>query len=203
MWGAAAPPTDPTTSGASALVGLRSATGTRPAIAQASHEVRRSGVADRDQVTRPRPRRSGAPPVQEDVVSNGSRRRLSRGDRRRSERLSRLRAIVTRETAVIELAADKQMCALTDPDARVLALRTVRAKAWELFEAVSWGLARAAEAGFASTVVAGEPTGHLAGARSAGCRAGSDSGVLAAAVGGAGPGRGGLHSQQERRHPTR
>jgi transposase len=95
-------------------------------------------------------------------VSNGSRRRLSRGDRRRNEKLARLRAIITRETAVLafDLAADKQVCALTDPDSRVLARRTMRAKAWQLGEAVVWGLARAAEAGYGSVVVACEPTGH-------------------------------------------
>ena len=59
-----------------------------------------------------------------------------------------------------DLAADKQVCALTDQDSRVLARRSVRAKAWELAEAVAWGLARAAEAGFGSVVVACEPTGH-------------------------------------------
>jgi len=87
---------------------------------------------------------------------------LSRGDRRRNEKLARLRAVITRESAVLafDLAADKQVCALTDPDSRVLARRTVRVKAWELSEAVSWGLARAAEAGYSSVVVACEPTGH-------------------------------------------
>jgi transposase len=87
---------------------------------------------------------------------------LSRGDRRRNEKLARLRAIITRETVVLafDLAADKQVCALTDQDSRVLARRTVRCKAWELSEAVEWGLARAAEAGFTSVVVACEPTGH-------------------------------------------
>jgi transposase len=101
-------------------------------------------------------------PHQEDVVSNGSRRRLSRGDRRRNEKLARLRAIITRESAVVafDLAADKQVCAVTDPDSQVLARRTVRCKAWELSEALEWGLARAAEAGFTAVVVACEPTGH-------------------------------------------
>jgi transposase len=101
-------------------------------------------------------------PNQEDVVSNRSSRRLSRGDRRRNERLARLRAVVTRESAVLafDLADDKQVCALCDQDSQVLARRTVRAKAWQLAEAVGWGLARAAEAGFASVVVACEPTGH-------------------------------------------
>ena len=49
-------------------------------------------------------------------MSNGSRRRLSRGDRRRNEKLARLRAVITRESAVLafDLAADKQVCALTD-----------------------------------------------------------------------------------------
>jgi hypothetical protein len=66
-------------------------------------------------------------PHQEDVVSNGSRRRLSRGDRRRNEKLAALRAVITRESAVLafDLAADKQVCAVTDPDSRVLARRTV------------------------------------------------------------------------------
>ena len=59
-----------------------------------------------------------------------------------------------------DLAADKQVCALSDPDSRVLDRRTVRVKAWELSEAVSWGLARAAGLGFSSVVVACEPTGH-------------------------------------------
>ena len=63
-------------------------------------------------------------------MSNGSRQ-LSRGDRRRNDRLERLRAVVTRQSAVLafDLAADKQVCALTDQDSRVLARRTVSAKA--------------------------------------------------------------------------
>jgi transposase len=87
---------------------------------------------------------------------------LSRGDRRRNEKLARLREIITRDTAVLafDLAADKQVCALADPDSRVLARRTVKLKAWQLGEAVAWGIARAREAGFASVVVACEPTGH-------------------------------------------
>src|SRR4051795_11826776 len=81
-------------------------------------------------------------------MSNGSRR-LSRGDRRRNDKLQRLRAVVTRHSAVLafDLAADKQVCALTYRDSRVLARRTVRAKAWQLAEAVEWGVARAAAGG--------------------------------------------------------
>ena len=61
-------------------------------------------------------------------MSNSSRR-LTRGDRRRNDKLDRLRTVVTRETAVLafDLAADKQVCALTDQDSRVLARRTVKA----------------------------------------------------------------------------
>ena len=94
-------------------------------------------------------------------MSNSSRR-LSRGDRGRNDRLVRLRAVVTRQTAVLafDLAADKQVCALAGQDSRVLARRTVTAKAWQLAEAVQWGLAQAAAAGFSSVVVACEATGH-------------------------------------------
>ena len=94
-------------------------------------------------------------------MSNRSHR-LSRGDRRRNDRLARLRAVVTRDSAVLafDLAADKQVCALTDQDSQVLARRTVVAKAWQLREAVEWGLTQASAAGFTSVVVACEPTGH-------------------------------------------
>lgn len=95
-------------------------------------------------------------------MSDRSRRGLSRGDRRRNERLTALREIVTRETAVIsfDLAADKQAVAVCAPDSRVLTQRTVAAKAWRRGQAVAWGIERACEAGFSSVVVACEPTGH-------------------------------------------
>lgn len=94
-------------------------------------------------------------------MSNRSRH-LSRGDRRRNERLVALRHLVTRETAVLacDLAAGKQVFALCDPDSAVLARRTVRARAWELGPAIEWGLAEADRAGYASVVIACEPTGH-------------------------------------------
>lgn len=93
-------------------------------------------------------------------MSHGNR--LSRGDRRRNERLQVLRAVVRRDYAVraIDLAADKQVCAVTDHDSRVLARRTVPAKAWELADALTWGVAQARAAGFVSVVVGCEPTGH-------------------------------------------
>jgi transposase len=76
--------------------------------------------------------------------------------------LSLLRSVISRETAVVafDLAADKQVCAVTDPDSRVLARRTVRCKAWQLDEAIAWGVEQAARAGYEQVVVACEPTGH-------------------------------------------
>ena len=87
---------------------------------------------------------------------------LSRGDRRRNERLERLRAIVRPDRAVvaIDLADDKQVFVVTDHDSRVLARRRVRARAWELGPSLEWAAAEAARAGFAGVVVACEPTGH-------------------------------------------
>ena len=95
-------------------------------------------------------------------MSHGSSRGLSRGDRRRNQRLSLLRSLVSRETAVVafDLAADKQVCAVTDPDSQVLARRTLRCKAWQLDGAIDWAVEQAGRAGFTRVVVACEPTGH-------------------------------------------
>lgn len=135
-------------------------------------------------------------------MSNGSRHRLSRGDRRRNEKLARLRAIITRETAVLafDLAADQQVCALTDPDSKVLARRTVRVKAWQLSDAVGGGLARAAEAGFTSVVVACEPTGHRWRCSTRSPPSMASGWCACSRCWCAGPGGRGLHPQQERRH---
>lgn len=93
-------------------------------------------------------------------MGNGSG--LSRGDRRRNERLSRLRKIVSKDRAVIgiDLADDKQAVVVCDQDSVVLARRRVRARAWELGSTLDWALAEARAAGFAGAVVACEPTGH-------------------------------------------
>jgi transposase len=93
-------------------------------------------------------------------VGNGSG--LSRGDRRRNERLERLRAIVAKDRAIvaIDLADEKQAIVVCDHDSRVVARRRVRARAWELGSALEWGRAQARAAGFAGAVVACEPTGH-------------------------------------------
>lgn len=65
-------------------------------------------------------------------MSHGSG--VSRGDRNRNARLSRLRQAVPITNAIIgiDLADRKQMLVVTDHDSKVLARRTFRCKAWDL-----------------------------------------------------------------------
>lgn len=87
---------------------------------------------------------------------------LSRGDRNRNSRLTRLRGLVPSANAVaaIDLAGEKQMLVVTDHDSRVLARKTFRLAAWHMGSALDWASAQAARAGFAGVTVACEPTGH-------------------------------------------
>jgi transposase len=59
---------------------------------------------------------------------------LSRGDKRRNARMTRVRELVPVSNAIlgIDLADEKQALVVTDHDSRVLARRRVRAKAWQL-----------------------------------------------------------------------
>jgi transposase len=93
-------------------------------------------------------------------MGNGSG--LSRGDRRRNERLGELRRIVAPDRAVIgiDLADEVQSLVVTDHDSRVLARRRLRVRAWELGAGLEWALAQARRAGFDGAVVGCEPTGH-------------------------------------------
>jgi transposase len=93
-------------------------------------------------------------------MSHGSG--VSRGDRNRNARLSRLRAAVPTTNAIIgiDLADRKQMLVVTDHDSKVLARRTFRCKAWDLGAALDWASDRARGKGFAGVTVACEPTGH-------------------------------------------
>ena len=93
-------------------------------------------------------------------MSNGSG--VSRGDRNRNARLSRLREAVPVVNAIvgIDLADRKQMVVVCDHDSKVLARRTFRCKAWDLGAALEWAADRAARGGFAGVTVACEPTGH-------------------------------------------
>jgi len=93
-------------------------------------------------------------------MTNGSG--VSRGDRNRNARLSRLRSAVPVSNAIvgIDLADRKQMVVVCDHDSRVLARKTFRCKAWDLGAALDWAADRATRAGFAGVTVACEPTGH-------------------------------------------
>jgi transposase len=93
-------------------------------------------------------------------MTNGSG--VSRGDRNRNARLSRLRELVRLEHAIvgIDLADKKQMVVVTDHDSKVLARRTFRCKAWDLGIALDWAAQRAAANGFAGVTISCEPTGH-------------------------------------------
>jgi hypothetical protein len=88
---------------------------------------------------------------------------LTRGDRRRNERLVRLRSIGRRDFAilVVDLASASQAAALTDHDSVVLGRRMFLGDAWMIDEILDLALPPAAQAGFAGIVLLGcEPTGH-------------------------------------------
>ena len=91
-----------------------------------------------------------------------NRRALSRGDRRRNEKLSRLRSIVRRDLAIVgvDLAAAKQAAVVADHDSVTLGRRMFDGDAWVIDEIIDWALPIAVECGFAGVVVGCEPTGH-------------------------------------------
>ncbi len=88
--------------------------------------------------------------------------RLSRGDKRRNDRLSKFRGIVRRDYAVaaIDLASKKQVVAVVDHDSRIVARRTFHCAPPQLATAIEWSRTAATAAGFAGIVIACEPTGH-------------------------------------------
>lgn len=91
-----------------------------------------------------------------------SGQRLGRGDRRRNDKLARLREIVGRDLAIcaIDLAKAKQAVVVMDHDSLVLARRMYACSTWELDQALVFAREVAVEAGFVGIVVACEPTGH-------------------------------------------
>lgn len=98
--------------------------------------------------------------TEEDVVPPG--RVLTRGDRRRNERLARLRSIVGREFAVVavDLASGRQAAVVTDHDSVVLGRRMFTGDAWVIDDILDWAEPIAAAAGYAGVVLGCEPTGH-------------------------------------------
>ena len=91
-----------------------------------------------------------------------NRRPLTRGDRRRNEKLMRLRSIVRRDLAIvgIDLASAKQAAVVADHDSVTLGRRMFDGDPWVIDEIIDWALPIAAEAGFTGIVVGCEPTGH-------------------------------------------
>lgn len=87
---------------------------------------------------------------------------LTRGDRRRNDRIEQLRLVIRADRAIlaIDLGEDKQVAALMDHDGRVLGRRTVTVKAFGLGALLGWAAGQAARHGFAAVVVGCEPTGH-------------------------------------------
>lgn len=89
-------------------------------------------------------------------------RPLTRGDRRRNEKLARLRSIVRPDFAIVgvDLASAKQAAVVADHDSITLGRRMFDGDAWVIDEILDWALPIALEAGFAGVVVGCEPTGH-------------------------------------------
>ncbi|MFP5318889.1 MAG: transposase [Acidimicrobiia bacterium] len=89
-------------------------------------------------------------------------RPLTRGDRRRNEKLTRLRSIVRPDLAVvgIDLASAKQAAVVADHDSITLGRRMFAGDPWVIDEILDWALPIALEAGFVGVVVGCEPTGH-------------------------------------------
>ena len=75
-------------------------------------------------------------------MNNGSG--VSRGDRNRNARLSRLREAVPVSNAIvgIDLADRKQMVVVCDHDSNLVARRTFRCNAWDLGAALDWARER-------------------------------------------------------------
>jgi len=93
-------------------------------------------------------------------MGNGSG--VSRSDRNRNAKLSRLRELVPVTNAIvgIDLADNKQMVVVCDHDSKVLARRTFRCRAWDLGAALDWAARARQRRGFAGATVSCEPTGH-------------------------------------------
>jgi transposase len=99
-------------------------------------------------------------------VSNTTSRarivKLTRGDRRRNAKLSRLRSFVRSDLAIvgIDLASAKQAAVVADHDSITLGRKMFDGDPWVIDDIVDWAIPIAAEAGFDGIVVGCEPTGH-------------------------------------------
>lgn len=89
-------------------------------------------------------------------------RGLSRGDRRRNEKLRLLREAVPDGAAIcaIDLADADQDAVVTGPDGAIRARRRFKTSPWGIDQMLDWAQGVAQSAGIDSLVVACEPTGH-------------------------------------------
>jgi hypothetical protein len=94
-------------------------------------------------------------------VSNG-RRPVTRGVARRNAKLAALRALVSKDRAIVavDLAGHRQAVVVCDHDSVVLARRMFTGTAWCISAILAWAEPLAQQAGFSGVVLACEPTGH-------------------------------------------
>jgi transposase len=86
---------------------------------------------------------------------------LTRGARRRNEKLAGLRQLVRKDYAIvaIDLSDQRQAVVLADHDSATLARKMFNGSAWVIDEILDWAAPLARQAGFAGVVVTCEPTG--------------------------------------------
>ena len=89
-------------------------------------------------------------------------RKLTRGARRRNDKLTALRKLVRKDYAIvgIDLAEERQAVVVVDHDSATLGRKMFNGSAWVVDEILDWAAPIARAAGYAGTVVACEPTGH-------------------------------------------
>jgi transposase len=94
-------------------------------------------------------------------VPNG-RRPVTRGVARRNAKLAALRALVSKDRAIVavDLAGHRQAAVVCDHDSVVLARRMFTGTAWCISAILAWAEPLAQQAGFSGVVLACEPTGH-------------------------------------------
>jgi transposase len=89
-------------------------------------------------------------------------RKLTRGARRRNEKLRALRQLVSKDRAIvgIDLAENRQAAVVTDHDSATLGRKMFNGSAWVIDEILEWAIPIARDGGYTGVVVACEPTGH-------------------------------------------
>jgi transposase len=87
---------------------------------------------------------------------------LSRGARRRNEKLAALRRLVRRDLAIvgIDLSEERQAVVVADHDSVTLARKMFRGSAWVIDDILDWAAPIARDGGFVGMVVVCEPTGQ-------------------------------------------